>query len=231
MNFIFDLYGTLVDIWTDESCDSFWQGVCGLIGCSPDSFATVRAEYAQLCKSKKQSQYHEIELSEVFEDIISAHGAKISSDELARGFRRLSMRHISLFPHVKQMLTSLKNVGAGVYIVSNAQSCFTRYEIDFLGLTELFDGIILSSEEGVKKPSKMIFERAFDRFNITCEDSCYVGNDLYDDVYGAKGAGLRTVYIETRQSGSYADMPRPDHTAADHKELYDLLISLAVAEK
>ena len=35
-----------------------------------------------------------------------------------------------------------------------------------MGLYELFDGIILSSEDGVKKPLERIFEIAFTRFGI-----------------------------------------------------------------
>ena len=31
MNFIFDLYGTLIDIWTDESREELWEGVALLL--------------------------------------------------------------------------------------------------------------------------------------------------------------------------------------------------------
>ena len=34
MNYFFDLYGTLIDIWTDESCEELWEGIGGEGLCS-----------------------------------------------------------------------------------------------------------------------------------------------------------------------------------------------------
>ena len=38
------------------------------------------------------------------------------------------------------------------FLLSNAQSCFTLDELDALGLADRFDGILLSSDAGMKKP-------------------------------------------------------------------------------
>lgn len=229
MNFIFDLYGTLIDIWTDESGEDFWRGVCSLLSLDGDGWQTLKSQYSSLCAEKKRDKFHEIDLSEVFSEIIASHDAKISANELATAFRRLSMKRIGLFPAVKETLETLHTLGAGVYLVSNAQSCFTRAELGASGLLGSFDGVILSSEVGVKKPSERIFELAFARFGITPGNSYYVGNDLYDDVYGASRVGIKTVYIKTEQSGEHekADLPSPDYVAADHYELSKILISLA----
>ena len=44
MNYVFDLYGTLVDIWTDESLPELWEGVASLIGDGEKMADEVRAE-------------------------------------------------------------------------------------------------------------------------------------------------------------------------------------------
>jgi putative hydrolase of the HAD superfamily len=129
---------------------------------------------------------------------------------------------------VVEILKGLKERGTGVYLVSNAQACFTKDELDELLITNLFDGILISSDAGVKKPCEEIFQIAFDKFSLKREECFYVGNDLHDDVLGASGAGLKTVYIETEQSGKYPELcVSPSYTVATHEEMKELLFSLA----
>ena len=229
MNFVFDLYGTLVDIWTDESSPKVWRGLSGeLRGCRR-SYARAKADYARLCAEEHLGEGREFDLLRVFERLLSEAGKDESlAPELAVKFRMDSMVRLGLFPLVKEILEGLRERGAGVYLLSNAQSCFTRPELDRLGLTELFDDIIISSETTYKKPSGEIFSIAFEKFGITPEDSVYVGNDMRDDILGAHGAKMRTVYIETEQSGKYDfPIPEPDFIAEDHRHLSDILFALA----
>lgn len=229
MNFIFDLYGTLVDIWTDESIDELWEGVASLLGDGEENAPSVKREYMALCKAAKQGEYHEINLLSVFERMLADRDVDISvAPSLASEFRRMSMVRISAFSGVRDMLAELKKNGAGVYLVSNAQSCFTIDELRTTKLYDLFDGIIISSDVGVKKPSVEIFDIAFKRFSVSAADSVYVGNDMRDDILGASVSGMRTVYIHTAQSGSYPglDIPTPTYTVQDHGEMRELLLSL-----
>ena len=153
--------------------------------------------------------------------------AKSRAQTLADEFRRLSMVRIKAFHGVKTMLRELRKVG-GVYLLSNAQACFTRKELADTGLISLFDGIIISSEVGVKKPSERVFEIAFDTFGISPADSIYVGNDMRDDILGASSVGMKSAYIHTEQSGSYDyRLPTPDYIAKNHFELKRILLSLA----
>jgi putative hydrolase of the HAD superfamily len=229
MNFVFDLYGTLVDIWTDESDAKVWRGLAGRLRGCRRRYLWAKDEYARLCREAHLGVGREFDLLSVFEKMLENEGKdKALAPELAMKFREDSMIRLGLFPHVKEMLTGLKARGAGVYLLSNAQSCFTRGELDALGLTSLFDDIIISSETTYKKPSDEIFKIAFEKFGISPADSVYVGNDMRDDVLGAHGAGMKTAYIETEQSGKYdIELPSPDYVAADHGELCSILFSLA----
>ena len=79
---------------------------------------------------------------------------------------------------------------------------------------------------------KSLFELSEGKFNINKKECFYVGNDLHDDVLGAKGAGLRTVYIETEQSGKYSELNiTPDYIVPTHKAMMELLFSLSEAQK
>ncbi len=228
MNFVFDLYGTLVDIWTDEERPELWQGVAELLGEDRDMADAVRSEYKELCLRAKRDEYHEIDLLLVFEKMLLCRSLdKSGAQALADEFRRLSMVRLKAFHGVKSMLRELRKVG-GVYLLSNAQGCFTRSELAKTGLASLFDGIILSSEVGVKKPSAKVFDIAFHTFGISPADSIYVGNDMRDDILGASGVGMKTAYIHTEQSGSYnMELRAPDYITKNHYELKRLLLSLA----
>ena len=231
MNFLFDLYGTLADIKTDEEMQSLWYGLAWLLGES--DVKKVRDEYLAICQKHADARAHkfvEFDLLHVFEEMVESRGAnKEKAKILAREFRLLSRQKLRLFPHIIEILQGLKERGAGVYLVSNAQACFTKDELDELGITSLFDGILISSDAGVKKPDPAIFDIAFKKFNLNKNECFYVGNDLHDDVLGAKGAGLKTVYIETEQSGKYPDLEvSSDYVVATHNEMMDLLFNLAV---
>ena len=233
MNFIFDLYGTLIDIWTDESREELWEGVALLLGDGEENFARVREEYLLLCRQAYKGEGHELDLLLVFEKMLENRGVDTSvAPALAQEFRRLSMVRLRCFHGVKAMLRELKKHG-GVYLVSNAQSCFTVDELKITGLYPLFDGILISSDVGTKKPFPDIFRIAFEKFGITAENSIYVGNDMRDDILGATGVGMKTLYIKTAQSGNYDEetMPKPTYTVKNHSEMKSLLCSLDKKDK
>ena len=228
MNFIFDLYGTLIDIWTDENQEELWDGISLLLGDGEDKGQTVREEYLALCRDAYKGEGHELDLLSVFEKMLEKRNVDISvAASLAFEFRRLSMVRLKTFDGVENMLKELKKQGR-VYLVSNAQSCFTIDELKTTGLYDLFDGILISSDVGVKKPFPDIFRLAFEKFGITPEESIYIGNDMRDDILGASRVGMKTMYIETPQSGSYPDLdlPEPTYTVKNHLEMKMLLLSL-----
>ena len=229
MNFVFDLYGTLIDIWTDESQTELWEGVASLIGDGEEKAEAVREEYLALCHEAKVDESHEINLLSVFERMLERRGVDTSvASALASEFRRLSMIRLQCFEGAPEILSEIKKAGGGVYLLSNAQSCFTIDELRVSGLYDLFDGILISSDVGVKKPYPAIFEQAFSKFNITAKDSIYIGNDMRDDILGASSVGMKTVYIKTEQSGAYPhlDIPSPTYTVESHDEMKALLLSL-----
>ena len=231
MNFLFDLYGTLADIKTDEEMLSLWYGFSFLLGES--DIKKVKDEYHAICRKYADARAHkfvEFDLLHVFEEMLETRGADRSkASYLAREFRLLSRHKLRLFPCVTEILRGLKERGAGVYLVSNAQACFTKDELDELGITPLFDGILISSDAGVKKPCVEIFDIAFDKFSLDKNECFYVGNDLHDDVLGARSAGLKTVYIETEQSGKYPHLNiAPNYEVKTHEEMKELLFSLAI---
>lgn len=213
-NYIFDLYGTLVDIRTDETDMRLWQHMSlfyGYYGANYEAEELHRA-YLALVNTKEKAlrqensvqyvyeAYPEISLEEVFRELYETKGA-VPDQALVlhtgQMFRTLSTKYIRLYTHAKELLAALKEAGRGVYLLSNAQRIFTEYELHYLGIHNLFDGILISSEEGCKKPDERFFRTLLERYRLNAAESLMVGNDMETDIAGAGKVGMDSFYIHS----------------------------------
>lgn len=228
---LFDLYGTLVDISTDERSDAFWEEIARMLHAA--DAAKVRSTYLKLCTAAQDAlgEDGEIELADVFEKLlleIADRACAYRGDPLsfAHAFRDASLRKLRLFEGVHELIRGIHVRGGRAFLLSNAQACFTRRELQTVGLAEEFDGILLSSEAGCKKPSPRFFRIAFEKFSLDPAQCVYVGNDLVCDVGGAHAAGIPCIYIETAQSRPCEGGPVPDYAAVSRTDLAEHIFSL-----
>lgn len=207
-NYIFDLYGTLIDIRTDESGDAFWGEVAKIYKSHGADYTAdeVKANYHRIAKCEKHVEqfFHpfyshiEIHLEHVFKRLYSRKGINATKEvieDTAVRFRKASTQFICLYDGVVDLLESLKKAGKKVYLLSNAQRCFTYPELVELDLVKYFDGIFISSDCGCSKPQKTFFEKLFKEYNLKKEESIMIGNDCISDMQGAKSAGIDALYI------------------------------------
>ena len=222
---IFDLYGTLVDIRTDEKKPELWERLAlfyAFYGAeyTPDELhqgydcltAEMSAGKAGIRKDAHEA-YPEIRIEDVFMALFRKKG--IDADEVlsrhaGQFFRILSMEHLKLYNGTKEMLSALRDGGKKVYLLSNAQKIFTEYEMNALGITPYFDGIFISSEHECKKPDVRFFEKLIHTYGIERDRAVMVGNDGVCDIEGAKKAGLATLYVKTEISPK-EELPKADH--------------------
>ena len=227
---IFDLYGTLADIHTDETLPSLWRETAKDAGF--DGAESYRAAYLRLCAEEVQiraktlpavpEEWIEPELLHVFMRLHACGPQK--ARQAAKRFRERSTLRIGRMPHAIETLDALRQANRRVYLLSNAQSCFTNDELVALGLSDRFDGILLSSDAGMKKPYRGLFDRLIETYGIDRSTALMVGNDAVADMGGAHGAGLRGAYIHTWQSGARPKtLPPGCFEIRDLWELTDLL--------
>jgi len=230
-DYIFDLYGTLADVCTDESPRAFWDAAARdaeAFGAEYDG-ETLQKAYLSLCADEVDLRAKvlpavpkaliEPELLNVFCRLLDRDAARAKA--YAMQFRRRSTKWLRPMPHALETLDALKRRGARTFLLSNAQACFTEDELVSLGLADRFDGILLSSDAGMKKPYRGLYELLLSRYGIDRSRAVMVGNDKIADIGGASGAGLKSVYIHTWQSGERPDA-LPD-TCREINDLSDLL--------
>lgn len=206
-NYVFDLYGTLADIQTNENKSYLWKKMSEIYSALGASYtaAELRKNYKKLVQEliKELPENGEPDLRKVFVQLFEQKGITCDrqlAKSIAVTFRSISRQRLSVYEGVKDALQELRNRGKGIYLLSNAQSDFTRPELDMLGLTTYFDGILISSEAGYKKPSKEFYQKLFETFQIDSKDSLMVGNDESADIAGAKKVGMDSLYIHTSVS-------------------------------
>lgn len=235
--FFFDLYGTLVDIRTDESQSRLWRGTADFYSLCGAAYhpAELRARYLALCAEETEAlaaaqptlgpEGVEIELRRVFRRLYEEKGVLVSDgrvDDTALLFRALSFRRAPrLMKGARRTLEELRRRGARIYLLSNAQSCFTAAELARLGITACFDGIFLSSDFGCRKPSSAFFCAALSRAGAAPEEVLMVGNDPTADIRGADAVGMASRYLHSWQSPPRG-APLPD-SCREIAALTDLL--------
>ncbi len=99
-----------------------------------------------------------------------------------------------LCPGAKEALSLLKGRGLSLGVISNWDSS-ARPILSKLGILNFFSTIVISSEEGIAKPSREIFERALEKSGAKADTSLYVGDNYYDDAVGSSKVGMDVVII------------------------------------
>ena len=173
-NFIFDLYGTLVDISTNENKPILWKKLSEFYGFHGADYhwKELKNTYHELVKTELAQNtdydYPEIDITKIFLALYTQKGVTASSElvmHTAQLFRIESTNFVRLYPGSMGTLLKLKEKGANIYLLSNAQRVFTEYEMRYLGIYDLFDGVLISSDEGCMKPDIAFFERILNRYH------------------------------------------------------------------
>lgn len=236
-DYIFDLYGTLVDIRTNEKKRALWSGMCLFYGYYGAEYTPeeLKASYGALVSAKEKNagyreqktgdaederlyaheSYPEIPIEEVFRELYTVRGIEPSEElviHTGQMFRALSTHHIRLYAGAKELLRQLHERGRGVYLLSNAQRIFTERELRYLQIDDCFDGILISSDCGVKKPDERFFRILLEKYRIEPENALMIGNDQNSDIAGAKRVGMDTFYIHSGISPKSGRPSDADHT-------------------
>ena len=206
-NFIFDVYGTLVDIHTNEYDGSTWCKLAETLNFYGVDYTPqeLSETYFSSCEwqmriNAKQYKHPEVDVVEVFRHIFENKGKKAGKSlatHLAQEFRAFSTEYIRVYDNVHEMLTKLKKAGKKLYIVSNAQSCFTKPEMAKLGLRKYFSGVVYSSDYKCAKPDAALFNALIDKHKLDKKQCIYIGNDPVTDVEGARNAKIDCLWIKT----------------------------------
>ena len=205
---IFDLYGTLVDIHTEEN-DTVWEKTALYFGYYGAKYTgeELNTDFKSVMTDRESAagqsyeMFPDIPIEEVMAEPFRHKGVLENSEILgfnaAQVFRIASTEYIRLYDGVLEALDKLRSKGFRLWLLSNAQRSFTAYELHHLGLGAQFDGIYLSSDHRFRKPDIRFFEALLQEQQLDPRHCLMIGNDRETDIAGAKAAGLSTLYMHT----------------------------------
>jgi putative hydrolase of the HAD superfamily len=218
---LFDLYGTLIDIETDEGMEEIYRSISHFLNYHGIYLHRweVRDRYYEIMKQQKEDRnetHPEINVEAIWTTFLRQEGmeASLKSQELAitlaQLYRGISRKRLQLYPGVRETLDELRSAYR-MALVSDAQPCFAIPEIKAVGLEGYFDPVIISAYYGFRKPDPRLTEKALDSMKLLPYEVIYVGNDMYRDMYGAGRQGIKTIFFDSNQGQKAYENINPDY--------------------
>lgn len=220
-NYVFNLYGTLIDIKTNEEKDEIWEKLAIYLGYNSAHYDKDELRecfdkiVGKLIKKNDQYECPDYQIEDVFYKLYKDKGVKPKKKAkfAAKTFRLLSTEYIRPYKGVLEVLELMKANDKKIYVLSNAQKAFANSEMKFLGIKKIFDGICISSDVGIRKPDSKFYEYFMEKYDIVKEETIFIGNDAID-LKAAHDMGMDTMYIHSNLSQS-----NPEDITAKYKIL------------
>jgi putative hydrolase of the HAD superfamily len=191
---IFDWGGTLTP-WHSIDHEDLWLGVCARHYPAADAAAMAAAALAaerELWRLGESAQQ-----SATLDSVFTRAGVMATAAFLASYYEAWDP-HTLTDPDVLPLLRELRRRGIKIGVLSNTMWPREAHERIFIRdeVLDLIDGAVYSSEIPWVKPHPEAFRAAMRAVGVTDPAECvFVGDRPYDDVYGAKSAGMRAVLV------------------------------------
>jgi putative hydrolase of the HAD superfamily len=201
---IFDWGGTLTP-WHAIDGGEMWLRVCERHYPWAEAAALAAAAY------RAEMQMWRGQRSSTLDAILARAGISASADFLASYYEAWDP-HTLTDPEARPLLSELRRRGVKVGVLSNTMWPRAAHERIFVrdGILDLIDGAVYTSEIPWVKPHPEAFRAAMRAIGATDPASCvFVGDRPYDDVHGAKSAGMRAVLVPNSSVPAF-DGARPD---------------------
>jgi FMN phosphatase YigB (HAD superfamily) len=125
-----------------------------------------------------------------------------------------------------EAVTALASAGIGIGCITNTladtaaiRAMLRRYELE-----DVMVSVVVSTEEGWRKPHRALFEKSLRELNVHPAEAVFVGDSPMHDVGGAKGAGMFALLTHQYVQRAYPDgVPLPDGTITHVNEIFDAI--------
>jgi putative hydrolase of the HAD superfamily len=226
---LFDLYGTLIDIETNEGMEEIYRSIAHYLtyhGVYLHRWE-VRDRYYRIMKLQKEAgseEYPEIDVEAIWNEFLMQEGIRSPSIRgqlakiIAHIYRGVSRNRLQLYPDVKRVLNELQT-RYRLALISDAQPCYALPEIRAVGLEGYFDPIIISSYYGYRKPDSRLFKMALSRMGLESHEVIGVGNDMFRDIHGVKMLGIKNIFFDSNQGTKTFQDVSPDYRVSQFDDV------------
>jgi HAD superfamily hydrolase (TIGR01549 family) len=133
------------------------------------------------------------------------------------------LESLELRPYANKLIRRIKEY-CKLGLVSNFTYAPVIYaSLRKLGINHHFNTVMVSDENGWRKPHKQIFQDALRKLQVKAEEAVFIGDSPLEDIKGAQAAGIKTVFVPS-QFYSLKDLgesgQKPDFVASGLDEIY-----------
>jgi putative hydrolase of the HAD superfamily len=218
---IFDWGGTLTP-WHSVDHEDLWLTVC--TAHYPAAEAAAAAAAARAAETELWRLAESAQQSSTMDTVFARAGFTASAGFLTSYYEAWDP-HTFTDPDVPPLLRELRGRGIKIGVLSNTMWPRAAHERIFLRdeILDLIDGAVYSSEIPWVKPHPEAFRAAMAAVGMTDPAECvFVGDRPYDDVHGAKSAGMRAVLVPNSDVPAFAGA-QPDAVISRLADLLDHL--------
>ena len=224
---LFDLNGTVIDIYTSESDDQIYRTLSNFLDYYRIKIPPqiLKEEYFSILRQQKKEScetFPEFDVVKLFSDLIEKFRTEdslpVDPATVATLFRAAGRYKLEPYNGVIDTLKYL----AGTYPMaagSDGQALWALPELHSAGLDPFFQFTIVSSDYGFRKPERKMYELALQKLNLQPDEVIFVGNDMYRDIYGAHEIGMKTVFFRSNQGEQNFSGAEPDYIIYQFPEL------------
>jgi phosphoglycolate phosphatase len=123
------------------------------------------------------------------EKIRQSPGLLPIAKEFDRNYQKRCGSRSHLYPHVREVLATLRKQGVKLAVVTNKEGRYTQTILSVHNLTDQFDAVISGDSLPTKKPNPAGIQHCLDQFSVSKERALFVG-DSSIDVATARNAGV-----------------------------------------
>ena len=227
---IFDMDDTILS--DDKAAEKCWRQVCAdmwdrIQSGTPEQFLADITEirrwyWADPDRIRKSSLNLALARRELLSMAFERHGIMDDTllEEMSEAYQKLKAATIELIPGALDTLRSLRSSGIRLGLITNGDAAGQRAKVQKAGLEPLFDSILVAGEFGAAKPDPRVFLHTLERLHAESHEAWMVGDNLYADIGGAQGVGIKGVWVDWRGNGLPENSPSiPDRTIRSIVEL------------
>jgi putative hydrolase of the HAD superfamily len=215
-----DLDDTLLDY--SGGVDESWQQACDAV-CRP---CGVDAEGAVAAIARTRRWFwadpdrHRRERTDMLRawTQIAAHGLaelgvrdEALAGRIAEAYAERRWERMGLFPGIRDALSTLRERGVPLALVTNGDVRHQRRKIEQHDLERFFDVIVIEGEFGCGKPDEKVYRHALAGLRARPDAAWMIGDHLEFDVLAPQRLGLRGVWIDAQGAGLPASAPGAPH--------------------
>ena len=94
-------------------------------------------------------------------------------------------------------------------------------------IEDLMRAVVVSADEGWRKPHAMLFEKASIELGVAPQETVFVGDSPVHDIAGAKASGMFAVLTQQYKARPYEHFdPQPDAVISHLRELRQVISRL-----